>query len=241
MDKRFKTLIWDTKNFGYRVASICCAQLSYFELEGILYELRQKDIKLAYWFVDSKLASCNKVARESGGFLADRKITYSREIPPTGYDDEVNKNIVSYLGKSLNDRLLKLSFEAGRYSRFRRDPRFEKSEFEIIYREWIRKSLSGKLAEEVFVYLRGDIEMGFVTVKSDLSGIAKIDLIAVDKNYRGYGIGNSLVGAAINWSSKKGCKKIVVITQKANKTACKFYEKLGFLKIKEESVYHFWL
>lgn len=36
MDKRFKILYWDTKKFGYKVASVCFRQLSGSDLGGSL-------------------------------------------------------------------------------------------------------------------------------------------------------------------------------------------------------------
>lgn len=244
MDEKFRILDWDTKKFGYKVASICCGQLSGIELKKILEKLRRMGVKLVYWFVDFRLTASNRAAKENGGFLVGGRVIYSKKILSEERDHKENKickNIRPYLNKPINDRLLALAFEAGKYSRFRLDPHFKRNEFEIVYTEWIKKSLNGRLAKEVFVYLQHNVEVGFVTLRIESSDIAKIDLIAVDKKSRKRSVGSSLVKSVINWCSKNGYKEIKVITQKANWIACNFYEKLGFSKVREEGVYHFWL
>lgn len=54
-----------------------------------------------------------------------------------------------------------------------------------------------------------------------------IEDVAVDKNYRGQGIGKKLVKELIKIGNEKNCDKIVLSSSEKNS---KFYEKIGFQK-----------
>jgi len=55
-----------------------------------------------------------------------------------------------------------------------------------------------------------------------------IDLIAVQRSFRGRGIGKKLVKKAIKFLEGKGIKKIKISTNSANKKAQKLHSSLGF-------------
>ena len=108
-----------------------------------------------------------------------------------------------------------------------------------MYREWINKSVSKTIADEVFLYENKQI-LGIVTLKLK-ENIATIGLIAVAENQQGKGIGRKLVDACMDFCQKNNIKKIEVATQKANLQACNFYEKYGFSVKEITPIYHFWL
>lgn len=59
-----------------------------------------------------------------------------------------------------------------------------------------------------------------------MSGL--IDELIVSKDYRGQGIGQKLVSAAINKCRQLGCCEIGVITGEVNTKAREFYKRCGF-------------
>ena len=52
--------------------------------------------------------------------------------------------------------------------------------------------------------------------------------IAVDRSYRGQGLGRALMGRIIRWGRRKGLRAIIIETQSNNWPACRFYQQLGF-------------
>jgi dTDP-4-amino-4,6-dideoxy-D-galactose acyltransferase len=70
---------------------------------------------------------------------------------------------------------------------------------------------------------------------------ADIGLIAVNTNYRGKKIGETLVRASQMWSIEQGYKFAQVVTQGSNAAACSLYKKCGYALEKVEFFYHFWL
>jgi len=52
--------------------------------------------------------------------------------------------------------------------------------------------------------------------------------IAIDRDYRGRGIGTQLMQQVIEWGRREGLRAIVLETQTNNWSACRFYQKFGF-------------
>lgn len=67
-----------------------------------------------------------------------------------------------------------------------------------------------------------------------------IDLISVKNEFKGNGIGTSLILGMINNVSKLNQKPILVGTQATNTKALNFYNKLGFAFHKNRTIYHWW-
>lgn len=239
LEEPFQILDFDSKLFGYKVAKINASNLELSDLERTLSKLSNENVRLVYWFIDPKDEVSNKAAKENNGFLADEKVTYVKTIFPSSKYNIYSENIKSYLYKPMNKQLLSLSLQSGVYSRFKIDPHFINNEFETLYTEWLRKSLSGILAKQVLVYVK-EGEVGFITIGKK-NGCGAIGLFAVGAQFRGRSIGRQLVEAAFIEAAKLGCGKMQVVTQKENDTVCKLYEKLGFTVDRIVNVYHFWL
>ena len=208
-------LSWDSNFFGYKVG----------ETTGIpdVAIAKRDNFKLIYIKSHSPLAL---------DIFCDQKVTFAKDIQNVKFPD----NIKSVMGEELTESLLKLSFLSGIYSRFYLDKNFSNNEFTKLYSEWIKKSLSGILADEVFVCE----EMGFVTIKIKNQD-AHIGLIAVSEEAQGKGVGSSLLKAAENFAYTKGAKTIYVPTQITNLPACKFYQHYGFKEFSKEYTYHLWI
>lgn len=240
IEKLFNILEWDSKFFGYKVARINKAHLTSDELKGVLSSLSNINVRLVYWSVNPKDDTANKAAKVQNGFLADEKITYIKDVSTYPSKDVNQKYLHSYLHKPLNKHILSLALQSGVYSRFEIDKNFKRNEFSKLYRRWIERSLKGEIAIDVIVYVDKNIEKGLVTLEFK-SGYGSIGLIAVDKKYRGHGVGKQLVNKALAKFKNLGIKIVKVATQTDNIVACKFYEKLGFVEESVQNVYHFWL
>lgn len=66
--------------------------------------------------------------------------------------------------------------------------------------------------------------------------VAHIEDIVVDENHRGCSIGKNIVNNLINYSKEKECYKIIL---DCSNDLISFYEKLGFLNIKNEMSLYF--
>jgi dTDP-4-amino-4,6-dideoxy-D-galactose acyltransferase len=235
----YKVMEWDTKFFGYKVAKAEVKNLNLNRFNKLLKKLSVNKVKLIYYFVEPKDKVSINTAMQNGGYLVDEKVTYSRSIPRKKRFLKDEK-ILSYFKKPLNNQLKFLSLEAGIYSRYKVDPNFKNGEFEKLYKDWVKKSLSGEIAKDILVYRIGKKEVGFIALK-DENGKCNISLIAIDPKYRRKGIGKKLMNAAFGKAIEWGCKEMLIMTQKANINGCKFYEDCGFEIKSIVNVYHLWL
>ncbi len=238
----YKILDWDSVFFGFTVARILPKKLEAQELKTLLGAMKDQGVRLAYWAMDSADNVSNDASKSCKGFMADRKTTYAIDAHAMRKRLDL---VVAGTGVDLFTDLLptpeleSLAIQAGLYSRFRLDPQIPEDRFEELYRLWIQKSVSGELAEKVFVIRDAGKIVGMTTV-GEKDGRGDIGLLAVDNSVRGKSLGCTLVLAAQKWALGRGFQVAQVVTQGDNLPACRFYEKSGYHVDKVENIYHFW-
>jgi len=234
MKDPIEILQWDTDFFGYTVAKINYPILNINNCVDVIELLKKNKVVLGYYFSSESL-SLYKVP----GYkikLVDKKITYSKN---NNLSAVFSPNVRFFESKIVTQELINLSIQSGEYSRFKKDRRIKKEKFEEMYRLWIINSVNKKIADAVLVSEEKNKIIGSVTL-AEKSNAASIGIIAVDRNYRGKGIGKSLMISAESWAVSKGLRSVEVDTQKANKGACNFYESCGYSMTRLKYVYHFW-
>jgi len=104
------------------------------------------------------------------------------------------------------------------------------------YERWFENSLRGDYAEDVIVALWRGAIAGIVTLKRGAAGL--IDLIVVNDDAQGRGIGAALIAASVSFCSTQGLSTLVVETEGENVNANRFYQNLGFRTTAHELVFH---
>ncbi|WP_099190798.1 GNAT family N-acetyltransferase [Tepidibacter mesophilus] len=84
---------------------------------------------------------------------------------------------------------------------------------------------------KVYLLKKDEKIIGTVALKSSSSDTVEILKLAVDKNFKGLGLGSKLMEKAIKESYELGYKNIVLYTNSKLKAAIGLYEKLGFKKV----------
>lgn len=213
-----KLLTWDSSFFGYKI--------------GESREMpSQEEVKAGQY----DLVYVRSTHKLNTSAFCDHRVQFKKAAPKS----VSQQSLKSLLGSKITPELLKLAEDAGIYSRFKLDPGFQNNEFKKLYHEWLLKSLSGEMANEVFAHYSEGSLTGFVTVKLK-ENAAHIGLIAVSESARGQGVGLKLINAVEDFAYSKGMKTIHVPTQNNNEAACSFYKKCGFSLESEEYVYHLW-
>lgn len=229
-------LKWDSKFFGYPVALVEFNQSNQTGLGNLLEEIDAKGFRLTYLFVPPSETELNKSIIEIGGNLVDQKVIFYK-TPQAHY--EFSNNIFEYVGEEINEELVELALEAGRYSRFRIDSNFINNEFERLYTQWLINSINKTIAFKNIVAKSDNKIIGLVTIGRK-ENHAEIGLVSVDGNFRGKGIGTDLVYFADGIAYNMKFSEIKVITQLQNLTACRLYEKCKFQIESITNVYHLW-
>ncbi len=224
---RITRLEWDSEFFGFNVGSLRAND----DID-IAHLRSNADIKnsyrLLYIFSDKPLVI---------SLFHDVRLIYRKNVTK----EEALSAKVELLGSEYClKELYELSYTAGEFSRFNRDPTFHHEHFLRLYRTWVDNSVNQKIADNFFVIRDSKTIQGFVT--SCLKGQElAIGLIAVAPAARGRGYGKSLLAALNNYAVSNQARTIVVPTQQANVGATRFYESIGYTLAEQKHIYHLWL
>jgi dTDP-4-amino-4,6-dideoxy-D-galactose acyltransferase len=239
-------LAWDSEHFGFRVAHINRPRLPEAQLAAALRLARKQGTQLVCWPACPEQPVPAPLVQEFRGLLADRKVTYQKALSAAAEMDagESCADVVirPYPQGPAAPDLVDLAIAAGVYSRFRVDGRVPAAKFAGLYETWMERSTRRELADAVLVAVpkaQPDRFVGMVTV-SQAGGRAHIGLIAVAGSARGRGLGLQLVHAAHRWMQESGAMEATVITQLANRPACRLYARAGYHVVDVKHVYHFW-
>jgi dTDP-4-amino-4,6-dideoxy-D-galactose acyltransferase len=232
---------WDSEFFGFPVARIEPSSLDDESLARTLKCAQAEGFRLIYWAAEASRQAPPQALSEFRGLLVDRKAYYETEaldvspVPPCLPVCELPRGPAS-------PALIALSIASGIYSRFRVDPSVPAGKFEELYRLWIDRSTRGEVADAVLAASDADGDpdpAGFVAL-SVAEGEGQIHLIAVRSDYRGRGVGRTLVAEAHRWMIDRGATRAKVVTQLDNTPACRLYENTGYHLGRVDNVYHFW-
>lgn len=238
----YEILEWDSGVFGFPVARIP-DKGNQDTLDAALKEARRSGVRLAYLFSESDESA--RIAESLNGSLVSERVTFARGVTAGQVDSilataNTSSIVERWEGVTPTNELLHLAREAGRYSRFRVDPRVPVQVFEQIYDAWIRNSLTKQIADEVMVIRDRSSLVGLVTVGAK-GERADIGLLAVAEEARGRGLGKALVRASLEWALRRHFREAQVVTQGANLPACQLYMSCGYTIERAENVFHFWL
>ncbi|MCK6488896.1 MAG: GNAT family N-acetyltransferase [Planctomycetes bacterium] len=231
-------LPWDSSHFGFGVARCTYARPRSGQLAELRTRMRAASLRLCYLFAEAAEGPDSDLDPQAP--LVDLKTTFVRAL--TGLGPAAAEPALRPLrGTALTPALLALTIASGWSSRFRRDPCLPAAKADALYEIWIRRSLAGEIADQVFAWCDNgsDQPLGFVTIalREDMGSIG---LIAVAPAARGRGIGASLVDAALRHASAKGAQRLEVVTQGANQEACRLYQRCGFTLAQRSRVFHVW-
>lgn len=116
------------------------------------------------------------------------------------------------------------------HSRFHLDPLIPLEIANKSREEWVKNGCLGR-ADTVLVAKINNIPVGFLLIKwqkNENEKICVLDLMAVDTNYRGLGLGKELVQAFNNYAVEQHADFALVGTQASNREAIHLYEKNYF-------------
>ncbi|CAB4568303.1 unannotated protein [freshwater metagenome] len=97
-------------------------------------------------------------------------------------------------------------------------------------RDAFTDALRATSRSQVFVARHKGVLQGFAVVGAT-GGTGYLQRLAVDAHVHRAGVGSCLVAAAVQWSSRRGCRHTVVNTEINNQPAQHLYEKIGFVSL----------
>ena len=231
-------LAWDSDFLGFPVARFTASGLAFSAISEAVAVARQAGCRLLYVIIAPDDAAEADALRQVGAGLVDRKVTYAVLLP-----SYVTTSISPAIGDAsgYSPQLESLAWQSGEYSRFRLDLRFKPGVFQELYSRWLCNSLSGEIARRVLVWRSPESQEAGLLTLGEKNDRADIGLLAVDATMRGQRVGQQLVAAAHAQAIIWGYTTLQVVTQGDNVSACRFYEKCGFIPENDIHIYHLWL
>jgi dTDP-4-amino-4,6-dideoxy-D-galactose acyltransferase len=222
-----QSLQWDSDLFGYQVGKL---ELNGMPTRDELIDSQNAARKYRLVYVYSAIPLPSEQ-------LVDCRVEFMKSIRP-GITDLDPEGFIAYHG-SPTDELIELALLSGAYSRFKTDTRFQDGEFEKLYRIWLERSVSGEIADIVYVKMDKGKIAGMITLKSTEKG-GMIGLVAVAPDCQGKGHGRALIDRAERYGALNSWEWISVATQQSNQPAMQFYLSCGYLKSRTTYIYHWW-
>lgn len=223
---------WDTEHFDIKVGNLTLEALV---TEAALHQAVAQATAEGYDLLYLKDVTLEQEWLNDRWLLADEKVVYTQILSSIS---DAPSEVHSLLHHELTDDLLALSYESGKFSRYKLDKRLPTTVFANLYHAWIEKSLTGQMADDVLGVEKDGRVVGMLTYKNDGS-LYDIGLVAVAPDQAGKGIGTQLMQALFR---RLGAGAVVdVATQKRNLPACRYYEKNGFKVKSIQNIYHLWV
>ena len=240
MKEYWEHLKWDSDFFGFSVARITAAA-DVRLLTVLLEDLKAKRYRLVYWNIPAANGLMSGAADSLGGRVVGAKVTYFADLPAIRAAFCSRACIIMPYERTEPDRdLITLALQSGEFSRFKLDPLFPSKLYDKLYTAWITRYVRKEIGWGVLVAKDGDLTMGMVAL-GDKNGRGDVGLLAVAPQASGKGVGKALMAAAGASFEAKGYDKVQVVTQRANRRACRLYEVCGYKVEKIDDVVHFWL
>lgn len=233
-----KKLEWDTKFFGVNSAKVILkAEISTNDINEILEKLKKQKFQFVTIQNVNNNDNNNFFIKDIGrAFLVDINIQFEKKINLNEKDLNCKK-IKIQNNMQYNQDILDIAMESFVYSRFINDKNLKNGD--KVYYEWTKNSFGNK--DKFFCIYQTNVKINGYLLFSIENNEIIIELIAVNKQLKGKGIGSKLIKGVENFAKEKGIKCIKVGTQLNNINAQNFYVGCGFKHITNHSIYHLWL
>jgi dTDP-4-amino-4,6-dideoxy-D-galactose acyltransferase len=246
---------WDSAHFGlavHRLHGFAVARgiaqpddvATMLVTEGILPRIASAEIVMARVSLDA-VPELN--ALEAAGFRTmDVQLTWMRKRVAGGpiIKDPSIRGAMPADAESLSVLARETMREAPTH--FHLDHRLAADRVDALYARWAANSVTDSAADHVVVAdIDGEIA-GFTTAK--LAGVGGdpserygvIPLVAVAAKFRGRGVGQRVVAAALDWLDGEGAAASCIGTQANNFRAARLYARLGLRPVNAAVSMHRW-
>ncbi len=228
MKYSWRVLEFDSRIFGLTFAKVLLSDSGDHTDEDIailINELVEQGV--SYASVRIPITNLEAVHQfEKNSFvLVDSLVALSKKIDDQTPDPIENENIRRAKIEDL-EMLKQIAEDSMVENRFYRDPFFKKMLRKVrkIYSGWIENSFKKIVADEILVYLKNNIPVGFIVLENS----GHIPLIAVSQEHRGSGIASTLIQHAVGHFKRDKISLVLIEAILGNISAIRAYEANGF-------------
>lgn len=181
-----------------------------------------------------------KVMKQAGLEPVDTLIT-STLVPHRHHPREGKPARIEHLTRADEpmdiEAIAQITATSIRTSHLHADPRLAPDRTRALYGAWARNDVTGR-AQHLILARMGSRVVGYVAVLAT-EGTAIIDLIAVDSEVQGKGIGRALLDEFVAWIGTRNL--VATVGTQADNPALRLYARCGFVASARHFTYHFWL
>lgn len=236
-----RRLDWDSQHFGVSIGRVDAPVVTASSAADIAREMEEAAISCAYLLIDAADRSSFRAATTAGARPVDLRMTYELDLARMRVSGTETATPTIVRSATMDDlsALEPLAAEAHRDSRFYFDGNFDESRVDELYRTWIRKSVTGDLANDVITFDLDGRAGGYVSWSSK-GEEGDIGLVAIAEGGRGKGAASTLLRRALTDMAKSGAKRVSVVTQGRNAAAQRLYQRAGFVLRDVAAWLHLW-
>jgi len=235
-----EVLPWDSEFFQCVIGRVCGNTLEEEQALEIDQWSVQNQVAGLYLLARSDCSRTVQIARKHGFDLVDVRVTFERSKRNSGDLPELvllPDTVIRPARIEDIPALQAIARTAHTDTRFFSDPHFPQTRSEALYATWIELECKGRAQQVLVAASHAGQALGYLSChlnQSEQQG--QIGLVGIDSNFRGKGLGKSLVLAALHWFARHGAD-VTVVTQGKNITAQRLYQKSGFL-IRDLQLWH---
>ena len=242
MGRLWQSLAWDSQFFRKRIAQTTRFVETVADLTKVLSQCHEERVDCVYHLTSGIDPEVMRFCEENGSFVGTRVELARHPLPIKIKKEEGHFDQLAARRYQDKDYLItqEIAAKSIENTRFFLDPRFPRTQVELLYMRWIEQATLRK-DSHVFVAEMNREVIGFLALSSKTAKLSQIDLIATAKGMKRRGAGSALVECACNWSVMNKVSGMKVVTQGENRDAMNFYKKHSFMKTRQDVWFHFWL
>jgi ribosomal protein S18 acetylase RimI-like enzyme len=235
---------WLSTIFGYDVYKATLVKGGIENLRGELVPILEPEGQGREAFVFSRVDTekvDNLSALTGMGFeVVDVTVTLDRGTSPALPREVTAPVKMAHVEPRHHEDVLRIAASCFQYSRFHLDPSVSDDVANEVKRAWVSSYIQGLRGETLWLGLLDDRPVGFVAVlaqESEDTHSMVIDLIGVDRDYQGQGVGKQMIAHVIQTYAQE-CDRFLVGTQVANTRSMRLYERCGFRVVTSAYMLH---
>lgn len=223
-----KGLDWDSEFWGFPTGDLVLVEGGAEASLPNPAELDEyKVVQSLYDFSSSGLARKLTIA---GFFPVTSRLEFEQPVGDAADKEQPEASTVSLPVASMEmrkDEILDYAASFVAHSRYRAFP-VEQADVQRFYVKWISKAIRGEF-DDALVHLRsGNRSVGFASYRVRNSALV-VGLLAVAPEYRGQGVGTSLLFRLNQVAASHGASMVKVVTEGTNYSARRLYTRAGFV------------
>jgi ribosomal protein S18 acetylase RimI-like enzyme len=242
-DWSVRTLDWDTRLLGVAVGRLDLTGAA-ASAEQIEAELAQHKLRYVSARIDAGDAAAAALL-ERVGFRAVDELSEMVKVDTVSTSGPAASVTVRDAGEADGEAFRALA-SRGYVNRLSREPNLDAARVRTLYAEWAHNDLRGRTPINLLAVdsrSGGKTPLGFIAVgiEKDRPSVGFVDLVVVDPDARGRGLGEVLMLAAMRRLAERGVTSFELGVAGGNAPAVGLYRKLGFVERGRKIDYARWL